>query len=100
MTKSLKMEDASLSDPDPSLRPSRLNDLDSPLLTTNMASPIDEIGPASLSWPWNPDISQDLASDPWTPELGRNPASSHDKVLYDPDGSFEDCLHIYQMVSK
>ena len=47
MTKPLKMEDASLSDPDPSLQPSRPNDLDSPLLTSNMASPVDENGPAS-----------------------------------------------------
>src|SRR5436305_6260002 len=93
------MEDASLSDPDPSLQPSRPNDLDSPLLTSNMASPVDENGPASLYWPWNPDISQDLASDPWTPELGRNPASGHDNTLCDPGGSFEEWRHIHQTVS-
>lgn len=96
----MKMEDLSSNDPDPSLPPSSVNDLDLPLAGTDMASSVDGNGFASDYWPWSPDISLDGASDPWTPNLGYVQAPGPHNMPDDRDGPYGDFRHHRQAFSQ
>jgi hypothetical protein len=88
---SLKMEDLSSNDQDPLLRPFNVNDLDSPLISPNIASPTDGPGPGSNLWPWSPDMSLDLPLDPWSPNPGCAQGLADQDTSDNPDGPFVDC---------
>jgi hypothetical protein len=88
---SLKMEDLSSNDQDPLLRPFNVNDLDSPLISPNIASPTDGPGPGSNLWPWSPDMSLDLPLDPWSPNPGCAQGPADQDTSDNPDGPLVDC---------